>query len=74
MSNKVCVVFCCQTTKPRHTGVPAMFNTWEEDENQRDMHDKRSRCLLNRRPMLTLKVHLVSSKVYLVNLKQNFLT
>ena len=65
----------------RHTGVPAMFNTWEEDENQRDMRDKRSRCFLNRRPMLTLnvplvssKVHLVCSKVYLVNLKQNFLT
>ena len=53
----------------RHTGVPAMFTTWEEDENQRDMRDKRSRCFLNRRPMLTLKVHLVSLKVHLVTLK-----
>ena len=61
----------------RPTGVPAMFNMWEE----RDMHDKRSHCLLNRRPMLSSKVHLISSKVhlvssklYLVNSKQNFLT
>ena len=37
----------------------------------RDMHRKGSRCFLNRRPMLALKVYLVSLKVYLVNLKQS---
>ena len=37
-------------------GSSAMFNTWEE----RDLRNKRSRCFLNRMPMLTLKVYLVS--------------
>ena len=48
----------------RQTGVPAMFGSTHDKERTqaKDMRLEGGRCFLNRRPMLALKVYLVTLK------------